>query len=256
MSEPAFFGEQERVYLRSQLGEAVAGERRGAQGDAGGFRALPDETRSIAYVTLTDQIVGDVADPDAATLQAFYEERKGEFRRPEFRKFTYLALTPEDLAAKIVRFGRRCQGRVREPEGALYDAGKAHGPADRLPERGRRQGGGRPHRGRPGDLRCHRRGAQGDAGRSRSRHRHEGAASRPGGRRGGLQAPGGRRLRRGPGPAVDVDPAGLEDRAVRGDLVRRRQGPDQEGRRAGACPPRPQRPPGQDRGRACRRRLA
>jgi peptidyl-prolyl cis-trans isomerase D len=65
------------------------------------FARFQDETRSIAYVTLTDHLVGDIADPDAATLQAFYEERKGEFRRPEFRKFTYIALTPEALAGKV-----------------------------------------------------------------------------------------------------------------------------------------------------------
>jgi peptidyl-prolyl cis-trans isomerase D len=101
MSEPAFFAEQQRVYLRGQLGESVAGKSAVPDTMLAAFARFRDETRSISYVTLTDALVGDVGQPEPAALQAFYEERKGEFRSPEFRKFTYIAITPEDLAAKV-----------------------------------------------------------------------------------------------------------------------------------------------------------
>lgn len=101
MTEPAFFDEQHKVYLRSQLSEAVAGDVAVPQAMQEAFARFRDETRSISYVTLTDTIVGDVPPPDPAALQAFYNERKGDFRAPEYRKFTYLTLAPDDLAAKV-----------------------------------------------------------------------------------------------------------------------------------------------------------
>jgi len=100
MSEPAFFDEQQRVYLRGQLGESLAGKSAVPEAMLEAYARFRDETRSISYVTLTDASAGDVGQPEPAALQAFYEERKGDFRSPEFRRFTYIAVTPEDLAAK------------------------------------------------------------------------------------------------------------------------------------------------------------
>ncbi len=64
------------------------------------FARFGSETRAISYLTLTDTVIGDVGQPDPAALQAFFDERKGDFRAPEYRKFTYMAVTPDDLAAK------------------------------------------------------------------------------------------------------------------------------------------------------------
>jgi len=100
MSEGAFFAEQQRVYLRGQIGEALAGEITLPKTMQEALARYANETRSVSYVTLTDQTLGTVAPPDDAALRAFYDERKGEFRAPEFRKFTYIAVTPDDLAAK------------------------------------------------------------------------------------------------------------------------------------------------------------
>ena len=100
LSEAGFLAEQQRVYLRDQINEAVAGDLKPPRTMQEAFARYGSEDRSIAYLTLTDAQAGDVGQPDQAQLQRFYDERKGDFRAPEYRKFTYISVTPEALAAK------------------------------------------------------------------------------------------------------------------------------------------------------------
>jgi peptidyl-prolyl cis-trans isomerase D len=101
-SEAGFFEEQRKTYLRDQIAEAIAGKVSVPKAMQEAFARYGAEMRSIAYVTLTDAVLGDIGQPGAGALATFYEERKGEFRAPEYRKFTYLSVTPDDLAAKGV----------------------------------------------------------------------------------------------------------------------------------------------------------
>lgn len=99
-------GYSEDIYVHEQ--RATALRRQLANGIGGGFRA-PDamlelyhqydkETRAVDYVVLTAASLGDIADPDEATLASYYETRKAAFRAPEYRSFSYLLLEAKSIA--------------------------------------------------------------------------------------------------------------------------------------------------------------
>ena len=100
LTEAGFFAEQQKVYLRDQINDAVAGEFKPPKAMQEAFARYGAETRGISYLTLTENALGDIGQPDPAALQTFFDERKGDFRSPEFRKFTFISVTPDDLAAK------------------------------------------------------------------------------------------------------------------------------------------------------------
>jgi peptidyl-prolyl cis-trans isomerase D len=55
------------------------------------------EARAISYLTIDAKSLGEVALPAEDALKTFFEERKGAFRAPEYRKVTLLTLAPADL---------------------------------------------------------------------------------------------------------------------------------------------------------------
>lgn len=56
------------------------------------------ERRSAEYLSFSIDSVGTPSSADDATLQAFYEDRKEDFRRPELRSLTYVLISPETIA--------------------------------------------------------------------------------------------------------------------------------------------------------------
>ena len=56
------------------------------------------ESRDVDYIALPVNIVQPVPEPSEADLKAFYEERKQSYKAPEYRKFSFVALTPEAIA--------------------------------------------------------------------------------------------------------------------------------------------------------------
>ncbi len=99
-------GYSEDVYIEEQ--RATALRRQIASGLAGGFRApeamlelyyrYENETRTVDYVILTAANAGDIAEPDDTVLGTYYESRKAAFRAPEYRKFSYMTLEPQNIA--------------------------------------------------------------------------------------------------------------------------------------------------------------
>lgn len=100
-NEAAFLAEQSKVYVRNQIGSSLSGEVVVPAAMQEAIARYGAETRSVAFITLTDALLGDIGKPDDAALKAFFEERKSDFRTPELRKLTYVSVTPEDLAAKV-----------------------------------------------------------------------------------------------------------------------------------------------------------
>lgn len=60
-----------------------------------------DETRDALVARLPIDKTSDVGEPSDADLQAFYDERQELFRAPEYRKITYVGISPVDLAKTI-----------------------------------------------------------------------------------------------------------------------------------------------------------
>ena len=57
-----------------------------------------NEERAIDYVVLDRSQAGDVTAPSPEDLAKYYEERKAQFRAPEYRKVVLVVVTPVELA--------------------------------------------------------------------------------------------------------------------------------------------------------------
>ncbi len=98
MNEQTFVREQRNVYLRQQLIQAMVGGLAAPQAAIDALHALQTETRSIDFVALPPSAAGDIAAPDDATLQKFFDDRATAFRAPEYRKLAVLPILPATLA--------------------------------------------------------------------------------------------------------------------------------------------------------------
>ena len=97
-TEASFVREQRKFYLRQEIADAVTGELTVPDATLEAIHRFRDETRSIEYFELPAAAVGEIAPPDDATLQTYFDSRKQGFRAPEYRGLVTLAITPAKLA--------------------------------------------------------------------------------------------------------------------------------------------------------------
>lgn len=102
ISEAFLVNDRQSFIRRQQLVDAVGGTVRVPEGFAAQMYAILNERRVARYVVLTPEMVDAPADPDAETLQAFYEERAAAlYQEPETRAFSYVVMTPQAVANTI-----------------------------------------------------------------------------------------------------------------------------------------------------------
>ncbi|MEM0906597.1 MAG: SurA N-terminal domain-containing protein [Pseudomonadota bacterium] len=81
-----------------------------------------NQTRTVSYFTLNEDVIGPIADPDEATLRAYYDEHKADFQAPEYRGISTVSLSAEALAdpdavsADDVRRAYESDGAYGSPE--------------------------------------------------------------------------------------------------------------------------------------------
>jgi peptidyl-prolyl cis-trans isomerase D len=97
-TEQSFLAEQRGFYLRRQIAEGFAGAPAVPTLMLDALHRFSAETRSIDSITLGASAVAEIAAPDDATLQSFYDARKSEFASPEFRSLVLLPLDPAMIA--------------------------------------------------------------------------------------------------------------------------------------------------------------
>ena len=56
-----------------------------------------NEQRAIEYVKLDAAQAGTIDPPSPETLAAYFDDRKTQFRAPEYRKISFVAITPEEI---------------------------------------------------------------------------------------------------------------------------------------------------------------
>lgn len=54
-----------------------------------------NEQRQVSYFVLTEQQLGEIALPEENELKEFFEQRRTDFKTPEYRKITIVSLTPD-----------------------------------------------------------------------------------------------------------------------------------------------------------------
>jgi peptidyl-prolyl cis-trans isomerase D len=97
-TERSFVREQKSVYLRREIGEALAGEVQTPEIMTAAVDRFRNEARSVDYVILSAASVGDIPQPTDEELKKFYEARKAAFVAPQYRKIVTLAVTPSSAA--------------------------------------------------------------------------------------------------------------------------------------------------------------
>jgi peptidyl-prolyl cis-trans isomerase D len=97
-NERTFVREQKAIYLRQELGEALAGALETPQAMIAAVDRYRGQARSIDYVILTPTNAGEAAQPSEDELKKFYDERKAQFFAPQYRQIVTLAVTPASAA--------------------------------------------------------------------------------------------------------------------------------------------------------------
>lgn len=98
LTEAMLVHEQRGLYLRRELGDAVAGEIPVPQLMLDMVDGYRNETRSIDYAVLTAAAAGTIPAPTDQQLKAFFDARSEAYRAPEYRKLVVLAVTPASVA--------------------------------------------------------------------------------------------------------------------------------------------------------------
>lgn len=86
-----------QVAVRQQIVEAVSD---GLKAPDTFFKAVAlyrGEDRTIDYLTLPKALVEPIQAPSDSVLQAYFEANKKTYAAPEYRKFSYVRLEPEDI---------------------------------------------------------------------------------------------------------------------------------------------------------------
>ncbi len=65
------------------------------------FHKRTAEERTISFIRINESRIAPVTAPDDATLKPYFEENQSNFRAPEYRSVTYLAIDPNDFAGEI-----------------------------------------------------------------------------------------------------------------------------------------------------------
>jgi peptidyl-prolyl cis-trans isomerase D len=122
-TEQRYIAEQRRVSLRRQTAGTVSAGLEPPKVLIEAMSRLQNEQRAIEYVKLDAAQAGTIDPPLPETLAGYFDERKAQFRAPEYRKISFVAVTPEEIGkwsdvsdedAKKIFEERR--GRLGTPE--------------------------------------------------------------------------------------------------------------------------------------------
>ena len=96
-SEQRFIAEQRRVSLRRQIAGTIAAGLEPPKVLLDALARFQNEQRTIEYVKLDAAQAGTIDPPSPETLAAYFDDHKTQFRAPEYRKISFVAITPEEI---------------------------------------------------------------------------------------------------------------------------------------------------------------
>ncbi|WP_190241847.1 peptidylprolyl isomerase [Bradyrhizobium algeriense] len=96
-TEQRYLAEQRRVGLRRQIAGTVSAGVEPPKVLIDAMTRFQNEQRSIEYVKLDAAQAGTIDPPSPEALAAYFEERKTQFRAPEYRKLSFVVISPEEI---------------------------------------------------------------------------------------------------------------------------------------------------------------
>jgi peptidyl-prolyl cis-trans isomerase D len=100
-TEQRYLNEQRRVGLRRQIAGTVSAGLEPPKIMVDALTRFQNEQRSIEYVKLDAAQAGTIDSPSPEALAAYFEDRKTQFRAPEYRKLSFVVISPEELGKAI-----------------------------------------------------------------------------------------------------------------------------------------------------------
>lgn len=98
LREDDYINNRSQVAVRSQIVEAISDGYRAPEALTSALRQYRNEARTVDYLLLSNANIDPVKAPADDVLAAWFDKNKDKYRAPEFRKFTYVALAPKDIA--------------------------------------------------------------------------------------------------------------------------------------------------------------
>ena len=92
-----YLSNRAKVAVRQQIVQAVSDGLKAPDALLKAVALYRGEDRTVDYLTLPKALVEPVAAPSDSTLSSYFEEHKKTYAAPEYRKFSYVRLNPEDI---------------------------------------------------------------------------------------------------------------------------------------------------------------
>src|ERR1700704_2179528 len=96
-SEQLYVTDQRRVSLRRQIAGTISAGLEPPKVLIETLSRFQNEQRSIEYVKLDAAQAGAIDPPSPETLAAYFDDHKTQFRAPEYRKLSFVAINPEEV---------------------------------------------------------------------------------------------------------------------------------------------------------------
>ena len=98
LTERGFFAAQSRAYMRQQIETPLIDGLAAPKPLVDLLARVEAQTRAIDYVALPPSAAGDIPAPADDVLKAYFNERKDQYRAPEYRALEILLVDPSTLA--------------------------------------------------------------------------------------------------------------------------------------------------------------
>ncbi|MBR1200758.1 SurA N-terminal domain-containing protein [Bradyrhizobium sp. AUGA SZCCT0240] len=96
-TEQRYLAERRRLGLRRQIADTVTAGLEPPKLMIDALTRYQNEQRSVDYIKLDAARAGTIDTPSPETLAAYFEDHKTQFRAPEFRKLSFIVVSPEEL---------------------------------------------------------------------------------------------------------------------------------------------------------------
>src|SRR3954471_2782758 len=100
-TEQRYLAEQRRLGLRRQIASTVSAGVEPPKVLLDAMTRFQNEQRSIEYVKLDAAQAGTIDPPSPEALATYFEDRKTQFRAPEYRKLSFVVISPEEIGKWI-----------------------------------------------------------------------------------------------------------------------------------------------------------
>jgi peptidyl-prolyl cis-trans isomerase D len=96
-TEQRYIAEQRRQSLRRQIADTLTAGLEPPKAMIDALVRFQSEQRSIDYVKLDAAQAGTIDPPSPEALASYFDDHKTQFRAPEYRKLSFVMVTPEEI---------------------------------------------------------------------------------------------------------------------------------------------------------------